>query len=292
MNDRNLKISIAVIALLLPLNSLYYFIKNIFELGTIIFNFQVILSYIPMFIGISGIIIFFTSEFKKSSLFRIYLCYTIILIPFAFWNYYKIFFGTQEEAGSRFSTATYQTYIYFVIFLFNITAAIVGLKLLTKERIVKLNYVNISTETIVEFNPTSSNVRFANRCIDLLMVLFLVFNLVRYYLDRSSYLYYDIYDNPKILAGLELIAVVYYYLVLEVIFKTTAGKCATNTLVVNANADTASIGQFVGRTFCRLIPFEAFSFLGSGGRGWHNTLTDTYVVDSVHYTEGGNKTSL
>jgi uncharacterized RDD family membrane protein YckC len=288
MKDRHLKISVAVITLLFPLNSLYYFIKNIFTVGIGIFNYQIILSFIPMLIGMIGIIIFITSEFKKSGLFRIYLCYTIILIPIAFWEYYKIFFRSQEEGSNRFSPATYQTYIYFVIFLFNMTAAIVGLKLLTKERIIKLNYFNISDESIIQFAPTNGGLRLANRFIDLLLILALMYRFV----EVLNIYEFDFQIPPQILIILEFIGIIYYYSVLEVIFKTSAGKCATNTLIVNKNAETASIGQLFGRTFCRLIPFDAFSYLGSSARGWHDTLTDTYVVDSVHYTEGGNKTSL
>lgn len=37
------------------------------------------------------------------------------------------------------------------------------------------------------------------------------------------------------------------------------------------------------RALCRLIPLNAFSFLGDLGKGWHDTLSKTYVVDVVKF---------
>jgi uncharacterized RDD family membrane protein YckC len=34
-----------------------------------------------------------------------------------------------------------------------------------------------------------------------------------------------------------------------------------------------------------MIPFEAFSFLGDEGRGWHDSLAKTVVVDVKKYNE-------
>lgn len=70
-----------------------------------------------------------------------------------------------------------------------------------------------------------------------------------------------------------------YFIVLEVSFGRTIGKLLTGTQVVNASGGKASLGQIVGRTFARLIPFEPLSFLfGDTTTGWHDTLSDTRVV--------------
>jgi hypothetical protein len=39
----------------------------------------------------------------------------------------------------------------------------------------------------------------------------------------------------------------------------------------------ARFSQILGRTFSRFVPFEPFSFLGSG-HGWHDRWSDTRVV--------------
>lgn len=69
-----------------------------------------------------------------------------------------------------------------------------------------------------------------------------------------------------------------FYVFFEGLFSRTPGKMLTGTVVVNEKGERPSFGQIVGRSFARVIPFEAFSFLGSTGRGWHDSLSKTYVV--------------
>ncbi|QDS95071.1 hypothetical protein FF011L_38550 [Roseimaritima multifibrata] len=47
---------------------------------------------------------------------------------------------------------------------------------------------------------------------------------------------------------------------------------------VNEEGGKASFGQVAGRTICRLIPFEIFSFFGTPCRGWHDKIPKTFVV--------------
>jgi uncharacterized RDD family membrane protein YckC len=80
----------------------------------------------------------------------------------------------------------------------------------------------------------------------------------------------------QIVSGL-LIMIVYYVL-LEGLTGRTLGKLITGTKVVNERGEPPSFAQTLGRTFSRFIPFEAFSFLGDDGRGWHDSVPGTYVV--------------
>lgn len=82
--------------------------------------------------------------------------------------------------------------------------------------------------------------------------------------------------TPNIVLGIAILAV--YYLAFEATTSRTLGKLITGTKVVNEDGDAPSFGQFLGRTLARLIPFEAFSFLGKVPRGWHDSLSKTYVV--------------
>lgn len=77
---------------------------------------------------------------------------------------------------------------------------------------------------------------------------------------------------------IEVIIAIAYYFVLEVSTGRTLGKIVTGTKVVNEDGGPASVGQILGRSFSRLIPFEAFSFLGTPCRGWHDSIPNTYVV--------------
>lgn len=69
-----------------------------------------------------------------------------------------------------------------------------------------------------------------------------------------------------------------YYFIGEYFFQATLGKAITGTIVVKQNGEKPSALQVLGRTACRYIPFEPFSFLGSINSGWHDTLTNTLVV--------------
>lgn len=71
---------------------------------------------------------------------------------------------------------------------------------------------------------------------------------------------------------------IFYYLFFETLFGRSIGKFITGTIVVNENGLKPRLNVVLKRTFCRIIPFEAFSFLGNSGRGWHDSISDTYVV--------------
>lgn len=76
------------------------------------------------------------------------------------------------------------------------------------------------------------------------------------------------------------IIVLVYYIPQETLLGRTLGKLATGTKAVRADGSPLGFGQVLGRTFARLIPFEAFSFLGSKPIGWHDNLSGTRVVQT------------
>jgi uncharacterized RDD family membrane protein YckC len=76
-----------------------------------------------------------------------------------------------------------------------------------------------------------------------------------------------------------LVTALAYYALFEALFQRTPAKFITGTMVVNAEGERPSFGQCVGRSFARMIPFEAFSFLGSRNPvGWHDSLAGTRVI--------------
>jgi uncharacterized RDD family membrane protein YckC len=70
-----------------------------------------------------------------------------------------------------------------------------------------------------------------------------------------------------------------YYVSAEGLFSRSLGKLITGTIVVDENGKKPSFGVIFKRSLCRVIPFDALSFLGSSGRGWHDSMSDTYVVN-------------
>jgi uncharacterized RDD family membrane protein YckC len=69
-----------------------------------------------------------------------------------------------------------------------------------------------------------------------------------------------------------------YYVSLEGGTGRTLGKLVMGTRVVNEDGHPPSLGQVVGRTFARLIPFEALAIFGDEVRTLHDSFTRTYVV--------------
>jgi uncharacterized RDD family membrane protein YckC len=132
--------------------------------------------------------------------------------------------------------------------------------------------------------------RFANYIIDFVAQLILFFFLLLISLVISSFLgfkrFYDFQNLNTIqeyLLGAFIIII--YYLPFELFSSRSLGKYITKTIVVDENGLKPSPRQIIKRSFCRVIPFEAFSFLGSPCKGWHDSLSDTYVVKKYSLEE-------
>ncbi|TXD81909.1 RDD family protein [Subsaximicrobium wynnwilliamsii] len=74
-----------------------------------------------------------------------------------------------------------------------------------------------------------------------------------------------------------------YYVIIESLTSKSIGKYITQTKVVLEDGSKPGFSDILLRTLCRLIPFEQFSFLGTDGKGWHDSLSKTYVVDEKKY---------
>jgi len=74
------------------------------------------------------------------------------------------------------------------------------------------------------------------------------------------------------------VVVLLYYNILEIFFSVTIGKLVTNTVVVDRNGNKPETNEILIRSLCRLIPLEIFSFLGAPDKGWHDSISKTYVV--------------
>lgn len=81
---------------------------------------------------------------------------------------------------------------------------------------------------------------------------------------------------PDLVFGVALMAV--YYIVLEGVFGRTLGKIVTGTRVVTVDGHKPSLPKIIGRSLLRFIPFEALTFFGPNGRGWHDRLSGTRVI--------------
>ena len=76
-----------------------------------------------------------------------------------------------------------------------------------------------------------------------------------------------------------------YWIIFEHFFGQTPAKFITQTKVVTTDGRKPKFWTIVGRTLCRFIPFEPFSFLGSKPVGWHDSITNTRVVTNNYELE-------
>lgn len=80
-----------------------------------------------------------------------------------------------------------------------------------------------------------------------------------------------------------LIVMFFYYFIMEFYLSRTFGKYFTKTLVVKHNGGKPNLKSTLIRTLVRFIPVEIFSFFNSNSRGWHDTLSVTYVVNKHEF---------
>ncbi|WP_412987758.1 RDD family protein [Pontimicrobium sp. IMCC45349] len=150
-----------------------------------------------------------------------------------------------------------------------------------------------TTFTVTPDLYSSKGKRFANYIVDYViqMVLGMVLGiLIAFHAEWSeSYYLYDmvIEDESRLsdyIFGIVLLLI--YYTTIEFFTKgRSVGKYLTKTKVVLIDGSELTFSDVFVRTLCRIIPFEAFSFLGQEGKGWHDSISKTYVVDIEKFEE-------
>lgn len=130
-----------------------------------------------------------------------------------------------------------------------------------------------NTLAVEDYQVASTRRRFANMLID----------VVGYYA-----LAFCIGIGLGLVDGLELVEVAggypfgclvvfLYYFPQELAFNRTLGKLVTGTKVISSDNRPLTAARIAGRTISRMVPFDAFSFLGSSP-GWHDQWSKTRVV--------------
>ena len=129
----------------------------------------------------------------------------------------------------------------------------------------------------IESRLASGGKRFANSLIDVLFFYFLVF-VVSLFLAFAGNLSESDMDG----IGFNLIFITFYLLyftLFELFTGKTIGKFITKTHVVKEDGEKLDFKTAFIRSLCRIIPFDAFSFLGGKAVGWHDTFSKTRVIN-------------
>ncbi|PZP51403.1 MAG: hypothetical protein DI598_03340 [Pseudopedobacter saltans] len=93
-------------------------------------------------------------------------------------------------------------------------------------------------------------------------------NFYQYYWNFSGISYWQVY----------CVVTVLYYIIGEGLFKTTLGKKASISKVVNSKGEKPSFLQIVVRSIVRLFPLD-FIFIPFTDRTLHDIASKTFVVE-------------
>lgn len=130
--------------------------------------------------------------------------------------------------------------------------------------------------------------RLTNLSVDFLIVINAIITAISYYAITIEW--YVPFENWLLFS---LGTAILYYWIFEGFFGRTIGKLLTGTKVVADDGSRANAFAILGRTLIRLIPFEAFSFLGTNNSGWHDRWSKTAVVKAARYKiKSGNKQNV
>ncbi len=137
---------------------------------------------------------------------------------------------------------------------------------------------------IVVINEAAKEKRFVNYIIDRILFMGVLYGM--------GYLLSLIGSEAIInwLIGVDLLTDILVSNLLYIIFYTaqeyfldgkTIGKYLTRTRVLcrSRRGQPPTFLQYLGRSAARVIPFNTLSFLGD--RGWHDSLSDTIVIDEA-----------
>lgn len=125
----------------------------------------------------------------------------------------------------------------------------------------------------------TAGIRFANFLIDRIIIFVLAFigGVIVVILNGGQ----EISTLESYLIA--FVIILCYYTILESTTGQSIGKMITGTYVITENGQRPNFTNILGRSMCRFIPFEPFSFFNSTASGWHDSISNTKVVDKATY---------
>ena len=134
------------------------------------------------------------------------------------------------------------------------------------------------------FVQASAGKRFANLIVDTIVL----YSIVAIIYVGISFIYPEIWtwlesSQPVDQLISWLINILLFGAIMGTIETITAGrslgKLITGTKAIQQDGGAITASEAFARGFIRMIPFEAFSALGSPSYPWHDKWTKTYVID-------------
>ena len=114
--------------------------------------------------------------------------------------------------------------------------------------------------------------RFVNQFVDVFTCYFLVLGT-----PIGDFLFSFIFDFNGLEAVVIYVFYIFYCFVFEFLLNATPSKYLTQSRLIAVEPVKLNVSTVLLRTVCRVIPFEAWSFLFAKA-GWHDSLSNTRVV--------------
>ncbi|NMM47525.1 RDD family protein [Marinigracilibium pacificum] len=235
-----------------------------------------LMSLVVFSLFILASILYTNSNGSRSNLLRI--CYSIILLTASFGLLYGvlnlIFFKSENTSAYNWGIIPH--------FIKNIIFTTLSYKIIKQLSVDKSENILSKADQM----PVSRGMRFSHHIIDsLISFLYVAVTLHDILVYRLFYEYLSHLDEFAFNISVYF-AFLFYYIFFESIFQATPGKFATGSRVIS-KGDKPGVWRVIGRTFTRLIPFDAISFLGE--EGWHDKWSKTSVVKEGRVAEQDEK---
>ncbi|QXP58647.1 RDD family protein [Olleya sp. HaHaR_3_96] len=162
------------------------------------------------------------------------------------------------------------------------------ISILTKDEIVKTYKYRLLNE-YTKFNLKRANKaqRVFHLIFDACFAILVTSNLVMILPIKSLRWLSNIIGEQYVITLLLLVCITFYYIVFELIFKSTPAKFLTQTKVVSLTDQPITSGQIIAKSFSRRLPFNPLSFL-TEQLGWHDSLSKTTVVQLTRKGKHGS----
>ncbi len=134
------------------------------------------------------------------------------------------------------------------------------------------------------YKPAAWYKRLINLMIDYaVLCLIFYFVLSQALIKKIILLSRNLSDAQFYIITLSILIMVLFYVVFEFTTGKTPGKFITGTMVIREDGRKPSFVAILGRSFSRLITYEVIKFFKKNPIGWHDSWSETLVVNSKDY---------
>jgi hypothetical protein len=170
--------------------------------------------------------------------------------------------------------------MWFILYLVT-TAAWIWLSYYVLKNILKHRALSVERyegegEPVAFFCPAGKGQRFVHMLVDRVIII-LMCSTWAYFFSSPLEMIENTLGTRETIMVYYIVGMLVYYPFFEGILGATPAKFLTANRVADELGRKPAFGYIMIRTFSRLVPFDALSFLGD--RGWHDSWSNTYVLN-------------